>query len=173
MLEEVRQGKPGTCLCERLHSVEVLRRLRDCIRLELEWGNSYKLVVVMRVCGTSREQSLNTFFVLKALSKPGRQQRNITNASTVLRQLLRTQHNTTYYNTHQVIAGLVEQEDVGVGEGDFGKSDPALLPPAQRVHRLQRQLAPNAKAAQVRPAEEEYSNTDPTTSGLNRRMQAC
>ncbi len=53
-----------------------------------------------------------------------------------------------------MVAGLVEQEDVGVGEGDFGKGDSAFLAPAQRVHRLQGQLAPDAEAPQVRPADQ-------------------
>ena len=53
---------------------------------------------------------------------------------------------------HQVVAGLVQQQDVRLLEGDARERDARLLPPAQRVHRLQRQLAAHAERAQVRAA---------------------
>lgn len=53
---------------------------------------------------------------------------------------------------HQVVAGLVQQQDVRLLEGDARERDARLLPPAQRVHWLQRQLAAHAERAQVRAA---------------------
>ena len=56
------------------------------------------------------------------------------------------------HHTHQVIAGLVQQQDVRLLKGDAGERDARLLTAAQRVHGLQRQLAAHPERAQMRPA---------------------
>ena len=52
----------------------------------------------------------------------------------------------------QVIAVLIQQQDVGLAEGDLGKGHSALLPSRQGVHGLQRQVTTNAKGPQMLPA---------------------
>lgn len=44
-----------------------------------------------------------------------------------------------------MIAGLIQQQDMGFAEGDFGKSHPALLSTREGVHWLQRKISTNAK----------------------------
>lgn len=44
-----------------------------------------------------------------------------------------------------MVAGLIQQQDVGFAEGDFGEGHSALLPSREGVHRLQCKVSTNAK----------------------------
>ena len=52
----------------------------------------------------------------------------------------------------QKIAGLIQQQDVGLAEGDLDNGHSALLPSRQGVHGLQRQVTTNAEGPQMLPA---------------------
>ena len=52
-----------------------------------------------------------------------------------------------------MIAWLVQQQDVGLAEGDLGTGHSALLPSRQGVHGLQRQVTAYAKGPQMLPAK--------------------